>query len=117
MGQMVIGLMLGCKIPKRIALHNEEFGDGEVPGLIDVWENENHKNNAPEVEHDAGVFGFWLFQEHEDFGDKARALDDLPKSKEYRTALKNWTAFSKWAVKQGVKLPEPQLFLAQTEVA
>ncbi len=126
MGQTVIGLLLGCDIPKGVELYDDEAEDG---GLLERYERALTKALAgrrgvtPEWVGDSTLVGFWVLCEHgdeKDCGDIPTGgipLAGIERTRTYKTALSRWKRWAKWAEKHGVKFPEPALYLAETEVA
>jgi hypothetical protein len=137
MGQIVLGVLLGCEIPDNAVLFDEDSDGG---GLIEQWQKaiepeikkfaKKHKTApwsaaghfVPDTTYDSApaLLGFWVLCHHGKSCPEingAIQLDTIQQSKGYTDALAAWTRWAKWAASKGMKLPEPQLFLAPTEVA
>jgi hypothetical protein len=120
MGQVVLGVMLGCKLTAKLGkLCDDEEGKGS---LLEHWNDAQVHGTEIEADEDYTVIGAWVACSHgydknvPDL-DKPIALADLEKGKALKAARKAWDRFAKWADTQGIKLPPPQLYLAPTEVA
>jgi hypothetical protein len=122
MGQMVLGVMLGCKLPKKLP---KSFFDEMGESVIDSWNSGLLAPDRRRVEQveDSMVVGIWVVCSHgneKGVPDIARPenIADLMRSHSYKIAAENWQKFAVWALKKGgMKLPAPQLWLAPTEVA
>lgn len=135
MGQNVIGVLLGARIPKGVKLYTDE-GDG----LLERWEKEARprvkayaekhavdtwiasRRIVPEWPQDVDVIGFWVMCEHGDEKgcpdiDGAIPLAGIEQTKAYRDALIAWRGWMVWVARQRVKFDEPALYLCPTEVA
>jgi hypothetical protein len=121
MGQMVLGILLGCKVSP--ALQRRLYG--EEAGLLSDWNNKQQDRWLIEpVLNDQGkpahVIGLWILC---GTGEKAPDVDEplelreVEKSKDYKLALRQWKKFRNWSRRQHAKVPSARLFVAKTEVA
>ena len=127
MGQIVLGVMLGIKVPAKLKRRlTAENSDYET--IIYRWNDEVQVSEGPSVEwsEDGSVLGTWVACAHGDdmLGEHVLGLDSaisfeaLAKSKHYKIASKAWLKFAIWLDKEyGIELPTPRLFVAPTEVA
>lgn len=121
MGQMTYGLMYGCK---QKPLESWEDGWYEVIGTKDGYNpRKGPRLAAPEA---PDIIGFWVA-----VGASGKrgvpilddvATDDIRRHPEigpaYGAAVAAWAPFAAWMMKKHlVTLPEPRLWLVQTEVA
>ncbi len=121
MGCVVRGIILGCptKAFGKVGL----YVDDEEGGLIDRWHGSKGAVRVHASEQ-RDVIGFWVAvtdgcrseQDCPDIGDKTIAIDEIAKTQGHKSATRRWAKFSAWCLAQGVSLPAPRLFFAETEV-
>ncbi len=119
MGQMVLGVMLGCKLPKKLP---KAYYDQDGESVIEEWNAEFKFGDRRRVEQVDIVLGLWVVCQHgEEKGvpdiDRPVDLGLIETSQSYRVSLVAWHKFDQWMIKKGVMLPAAQLWLAPTEVA
>jgi hypothetical protein len=116
MGQMVLGVMLGCRMSP--ALQRKLEG-----GLLSDWNNKqtdfhdrvDRASNAGGSDTD--VIGVWVIHEEGFQLDEPLSVRDIENSKRYAFALRQWKKFRNWARRQHAKVPSARLFIAKAEVA
>jgi hypothetical protein len=129
MGQIVLGVMYGAKVPNTIdpwdtAGPLSERGDS----FLERWERASgerrrkYKLDTSHVDALPWVIGYWVVCEHGDEKgaadiDGCLRLDAITRGRSHAKAKAHWKRFAAWARKHGVKLPAPTLWLAPTEVA
>jgi len=121
MGKIVLGVMLGCKIPasKADLLCRVE---GPYGSLLDRW-NDRFESLVPERVWytEAGVLGIWLACHHGMAGvpdlTEGRSFESLGRGPLYQRALDTWRDFTVWADRNHVSVSVPELWLVPTEVA
>lgn len=125
MGQTVTAIMLGCKDGNGVDVFDEKYEDG----MVYAYNNKAFPGYSTKFklevtnECDPVVLGFLVMAEHgddngvEDMQDRAIPFASVEKHKGYKKALKAWDKFAVWALKEGVTLPAPELWIVPTEVA
>ena len=100
-----------------------------TPGVMPYHFEGAHDRYVPDAMHDNDPYliGFWIcagasgkdgLPHMENLAmptSKVRTVE--PYAKAYRNAKRRWSRFAKWARAQGVDLPKPRLWRAETEVA
>jgi hypothetical protein len=122
MGQIVVGVLLGCSLPEAVI---EVFFDDDGETLVDSWRDSKSWAIQRQIEwvEDSTVVGVWVAcAEGRDKGvqeiDGPLSFEELAKGEAYARALGVWQEFSQWVQKtRDIKLPAPQLFVSPTEVA
>lgn len=130
MGQQVVAVVYGCRVPDGLALYDDESDEG---GVIEQFMAAEYERTGEDVgENDPNyirqddayrVMGAWL--EPILFGeDEFEPLDlqDNPAGRfastdEGKFAMAAWTRFAEWAKERGHDFGEPRFWIAVREVA
>lgn len=96
-------------------------------GRMHSWDAHAEERYIPDVTHDGerDLLGFWIAVGASGKGGIPTlgtvALGAVrttePYAKAYQRARRRWWRFARWARTQGVTLPKPRLWIAETEVA
>lgn len=134
MGQMTIGLMLGCEVPKGMDLHGEEGEKPDYKGVIGRWEDKvkrrygdgkPHLTSNYDEDGTHHLLGIFVAVGASGTDGAAHFEAAFPVAeigehfkKKITAARKLWDQFAAHvAAKEGVVLPEPRLWITPTEVA
>lgn len=116
MGQNVVAVVYGCRVPESIALYDADSDEG---GVLDQYAD---SAGRIDVDESCVVFGAWLAPIR--FADEFAPLDlsvsslaRLAESEEGKRAIRAWGAFAAWAKEQGHDFGAPTFWLAIHEVA
>lgn len=113
MGSTTIGLMWGAKVRKGVDLYAR-------------WEAAPQRGlDFPAWPADSRLLGYWIGVPGSDRRDvpdlREVAISRIATAKPYARATgrakARWALFAAWARERGVELPEPELWIAETEVA
>lgn len=146
MGQMTIGIMFGIKLPQGwhwefgANCNVDDDSDGIAEKCYEAFESQIQAATSepgesvveqfiPDVDYESNLIGFWVAAGAsgkpgcpdlvEGGAIPLRDLDQMPPyDRAITVAQERWARFAKWAEKsENVGLPEPRLWILNTEVA
>lgn len=138
MGQMTVGVLYGAKLPEGMWAYEDEAEDG---GILRRFESEamfvdrtkpDHyqtywklrREIVPATAYENNLIGYWVALDRGGDaygvpGFHTRKLHEISGAyvEEIKEACLRWEFFAEWARQRGVGLPDPDLWITETEVA